>query len=88
VFGLTKQHIRKARKLGASGIPLSNLVRDVIDQQYARLVTSPKPRDVEVLIRQIYARFPDPDLPSRDYDVHDRVAARRAIVRKLRGKRK
>jgi hypothetical protein len=81
--------IRKARKLRAGGIPLSTLVRDAIDQQYDRLVASAKPRDVEAIMRQIYARFPDPpDLLPREYDVHNRVAAREAMLRKVSGKRK
>jgi hypothetical protein len=86
---LDEQRIRKARKLRAGGIPLSSLVRDAIDQQYDRLVASAKPRDVEAIMRQIYDRYPDPpDLPPREYDVHDRVAARNSIFSKLRRKRK
>jgi hypothetical protein len=86
---LDEQRIRKARKLRAGGIPLSNLVRDAIDQQYERLVASSKPRDVEAIMKQIYEQYPDtPGLPPRQYDVHDRVAARNTIVRKLRRKRK
>lgn len=82
---LDEQRIRKARKLRAEGIPLSNLVRDAIDQQYERLIESSKPRDVEAVMRRIYEQCPDPpDSPLRDYDVHDRAEAREAIRRKLR----
>lgn len=82
---LDEQRLRKARKLRAGGIPLSDLIREAIDQQYERLVESSKPRDVAAIMKQIYERYPDPPgLPPREYDVHDRVAARRAILRKLR----
>jgi hypothetical protein len=40
---------------------------------------------VKTLIRKMFEQYPDPaGLPPRDYDVHDRGAARRAILRKLR----
>lgn len=85
---LDEQRIRKARKLRAGGIPLSDLIREAIDQQYERLVESSKPLDVEAIMKQIYERYPDPpDSPPREYDVHDRVAARNAITRKLRNQR-
>jgi hypothetical protein len=85
---LDEKRLQKARQLRASGIPLSEVVRDAIDQRYDRLLKSSRPRDVESIMKQIYEDFPDPpDLPARGYDVHDRVAARRAILRKLRSTR-
>ena len=85
---LDEQHILKARKLRAGGIPLSNLLRTAIDQEYERMVEFSKPRDVRAVMKQIYERYPDPpDLPRREYSVHDRVVARRAILRKLRSQR-
>jgi hypothetical protein len=40
------------------------------------------------VVERIFEEYPDPvGLPTRDYDVHDRRAARNAIVRKLRGSR-
>jgi hypothetical protein len=40
---------------------------------------------VRTLIKRIFEQYPDPaGLPLRDYDVHDREVARRAILRKLR----
>ena len=85
---LDGQRIRKARELRANGIPLSTLIRDAIDQQYERLVRSSRPRDTEAIMKGIYKQYPDPPgFPPRDYDVHDRVAARTAILRKLRSKR-
>jgi hypothetical protein len=85
---LDKQRIQKARKLRASGVPLSDLVRDAIDRQYEQLVKSSRPRDVAAIIERIYEQYPDPPgLPPRDYDVRDRVEARNAILRKLRNRR-
>jgi hypothetical protein len=85
---LDEQHIRKARKLRAGGIPLSSLVRAAIDQEYDRLVESSMPRDVQEVMKQIYERYPDPpDLPLREYSVHDRVAARKAVLHKIRSQR-
>jgi hypothetical protein len=82
---LDEQRILKARKLRAGGVPLSDLLRTAIDQEYERLVESSKPRDVQAVMKQIYERYPDPpDLPAREYSVHDSVAARKAIRRKLR----
>ena len=41
--------------------------------------------DVRALVRRIFEQYPDPPgLPPRNYDVHDRHAARRAILRRLR----
>ena len=37
------------------------------------------------IIRRIFEQYPDPpDLPPRNYDVHDRRVARVAILRKIR----
>ena len=42
-------------------------------------------RDLTTVVQQIFAQYPDPpDLAPREYDVHDRHAARRAIAGKLR----
>jgi hypothetical protein len=39
---------------------------------------------VKAIVRRIFDQHPDRvDLPERDYDVHDRRAARRAIVQTL-----
>jgi hypothetical protein len=46
------------------------------------------PRDVQEVMKQIYERYPDPpDLPLREYSVHDRVAARKAVLHKIRSQR-
>ena len=85
---LDKQRIEKARKLRANGLPLSDLVRTVIDQQYEHLLKSSESRDVIAIMKRIYAEHPDPPgLPPREYDAHKRTEARQAILSKL-GKRR
>jgi hypothetical protein len=85
---LDEQRIQKARKLRAKGVSLSNLVRDAIDSQYDQIVKRSAPTHVTTTIREIHTEFPDPpDLPHRNYDVHDRRQAGKAIVRQL-GRRK
>ncbi len=85
---LDERRLERARRLRASGIALSDLVRDAIDRQYELLVGSSRGRNVEAIMNEIYQRYPDPpDLPPRDYDIHDRHEARRAVLRNLRKKR-
>jgi hypothetical protein len=83
---LDEERIRKARALRASGVGISDLLREAIDDRYERSVRS-KGLDVAAMMRRIFEEYPDPpDLPPRGYDVHDRAAARRAVVRHLRRK--
>ena len=82
---LDEERIQKARKLRANGIPLSDLIREAIDQRYEKMAESSKPRDVETIMQDIYDRYPDPaGLRPRGYDVHKRAAAKKAILRRLR----
>lgn len=82
---LDAERIRKARTLRERGIALSDVVREAIDERFAGLRRSESQPDVRALVQRIFEQYPDPpDLPSRDYDVHDRRAARVAIRRKLR----
>lgn len=84
---LDAERLRKAQRLRARGVTLSDVVRDAIDERYAAVAAAESPRDVRALARQIFEQHPDPpDLPQRDYDVHDRRAARGAIMRKLRSR--
>lgn len=81
---LDAERLRKARQLREHGVTLSDVVRDAIDERFLRL-RSEREADVKTLIQKIFEQYPDaPDVPPRDYDVHDRVAARQAILRKLR----
>jgi hypothetical protein len=81
---LDSERFRKAQSLRERGVRLSDVVREAIDERFLRLRSEREP-DVKTLIRRIFERYPDPpDLPPRGYDVHDRRAARQAILRKLR----
>ncbi len=82
---LDEERVRKAQTLREVGVALSDVVREAIDERFAALRRSESRPDVRTIVRGIFERYPDPsDLPSRDYDVHDRRAARVAILRKLR----
>jgi hypothetical protein len=66
------------------GVRLSEVMREAIDERYRQLRSAPED-DAKTLIRKIFEQYPDPaGLPPRDYDVHNRAAARQAILRKLR----
>jgi hypothetical protein len=82
---LDPERQRKARALRAHGVPLSEVVREAIDERYGALEQSRSQRDVRTIVRRIFEQVPDPpDLPAREYDVHDRREARDAIRRRLR----
>ena len=80
---LDAARLRKAQALRRRGIALSDVVREAIDARYGQLQSTPR-SDVKAIVNRIFDEHPDPgDLPERDYDVHDRQAARRAIVRTM-----
>jgi hypothetical protein len=82
---LDAERVRKAQALRARGVPLSDVVREAIDERFAALQRPESQDDVRTIVRRIFERYPDPpDLPPRGYDVHDRRAARAAILRKVR----
>ncbi len=82
---LDVDRLRKARALRAQGVALSDVVREAIDDRFSALRRSRSRDDIAAIVSRILDQNPDPpDLPPRDYDVHDRRAARAAIVRKLR----
>ena len=82
---LDAERLRKVQMLRERGVVLSDVVRDAIDERFAALHRSESQPDVRTTIRRIFEQYPDPpDLAPRDYDVHDRRAARTAILRKLR----
>ena len=77
---LDVDRLRKARKLRERGVALSDVVREAIDARFEQLESTP-PDDVAAVVRRVFA---DPEnLPPREYDVHDRTAARTAIRRTL-----
>jgi hypothetical protein len=80
---------RRAQVLKRAGVQLSGLVREAIRREYARRLPRSAEQSARALMDRIHSDHPDPaDLPERDYDVHDRRAARRAIQRRLRQKRR
>jgi hypothetical protein len=86
---LDPERVQKALWLRASGVSLSELVRDAIDERYEALSRPVRAREVRETVTRIFERFPDPpDLPARTYDVHDRRTARAAVARRLRTGRK
>ncbi len=78
---LDADRLRKARALRKRGVALSDVVREAIDERYGQEQSSSQSDAKAMMIRRLFEQHPDPpDLPARDYDVHDRAAARRAIV--------
>jgi hypothetical protein len=81
---LDSDRLRKAQVLRQRGVALSDVVREAIDERFLALSAEPRP-DVNAVIRRIFDQYPDPpDLPPRAYDVHDRHAARNAILARRR----
>ena len=84
---LDPERLRKAQKLRERGINLSDVVRRAIDERFLQLRSERDP-DVKTMMRRLFEQYPDPaGLPVRDYDVHDRGAARQAILRKIHSAR-
>jgi hypothetical protein len=82
---LDEERFRRAQALRERGMALSDVVREAIDERFMALRQSDAERDVKAVVRDVFERYPDPaDLPLREYDVHDRHAARRATLRTLR----
>jgi hypothetical protein len=81
---LDPERARKARRLRERGVLLSDVVREAIDERYAQLGVQTA-NDAAGVVARVFERFPDPPgLPPRPYDVHNRHAARRAILQNLR----
>ncbi len=81
---LDSERLRKAQTLRRRGVALSDVVREAIDERFSALQSTSRV-DIKAIVRRIFEQYPDPsDLPPRDYDVHDRHAAREAVLRKLR----
>lgn len=81
---LDEERYRKVRALRDKGVALSDLMREAIDAKYETSTAAEVPRDVRRMIAALFERYPDPPgMPPREYDVHDRRAARAAVRRKL-----
>jgi len=86
---LDEARLRKLRTLRDGGVTISEVVREAIDARYERLRGARQPLDVPAIIRGLFEQYPDPpDLAPREYDVHDRHEARRAVLRRLASARK
>jgi hypothetical protein len=82
---LDEERQRKVRMLRDQGLSLSDVIREAIDERFERLQRSWKQSDVREIVQRVFELYPDPaGLPPRAYDIHDRQAAREAIVGKLR----
>lgn len=85
---LDADRIRKAQRLRERGVALSDVVREAIDERFSELRSESQP-DVKAIISRMFDQYPDPpDLAPREYDVHDRHAARKAVLGKLRSGRR
>jgi hypothetical protein len=85
---LDEQYLRKAAKLRAEGVALSDLVREAIDTKYDQVIRCRNNDDPAAVLARIFEQWPDPpDLLPVEYNVHDRKGARAAIVRKLRSRK-
>jgi hypothetical protein len=86
---LDEARVRKARFLRERGVPLSDVLREALDERFEAVRRSGGSKDVRALVAGLFEDHPDPpDLPPRGYRVHDRRAARQAIVRRLRSGRR
>jgi hypothetical protein len=86
---LDADRVRKAQTLRERGVSLSDVVREAIDNRFESLGPPEVPPDARAVVRRIFEQHPDPpDMAPRDYDVHDRRAARGAILRRVRRARR
>ena len=86
---LDEARLRKVRRLRASGIALSDVVREAIDARHDALTRQASRRNAADIVRAILEAHPDPaNLKARSYDVHDRAAARGAIRASLKRRRR
>ena len=85
---LDPERLRRARALRQRGVSLSDLVREAIDKRFETEHAVPAPAETKGALHEILDRYPAPGgVRDRTYDVHDRLEAREAIVRRLRGRR-
>jgi hypothetical protein len=84
---LDDEHLRRVQALRARGIVISDLVRDAIDARYDALAATDEQPAAAAIVAALFEQHPDqPGREARNYDVHDRRAAREAI--RARGNRK
>jgi hypothetical protein len=87
---LDEQYLRKAAKLRAEGVALSDLVREAIDTKYDQVIRCRRNSDdAGAVLARIFEQWPDPpDLEPVEYNVHERKEARAAILKKLRSRKR
>jgi len=86
---LSADDARRAVELRKTGVQISRIVREVIRAEHERRVRQHRAqRRTAEILAEIYAAHPDPSRAARRaFDLRDRRAARRAILRKLRRRR-
>ena len=86
---LSADDARRAVELRKTGVQISRIVREVIRAEHERRVRQRRAqRRTAEILAEIYAAHPDPSRAARRaFDLRDRRAARRAILRKLRRRR-
>ena len=88
---LRPEDAARVAALRARHVPISQLVRDAIRNEYERLRSPLRARDVDALLRALYEHHPDPPgLTPPSVDVRELRAVRQAVVRRLcrRGRRR
>ena len=87
---LDEQYLRKAAKLRAEGVALSDLVREAIDTKYDQVIRCRRNGDdAGAVLARIFEQWPDPpDLEPVEYNVHERKEARAAILKRLRSRKR
>lgn len=86
---LDPEDARKADELRAAGVKVSNVVREALRREHARLMgPGAKRKRPSEIVRDILARIPDEEGASRtpEVDTSDRRAVARHIAAKLRAK--
>lgn len=78
---------RKVKALRAEGKVAAKIVRDAINAEYERTFSSPPPRDLAKIVRDIHARYPDePDDADSGSGVRTHIRAEATAF--IRGKLK
>jgi hypothetical protein len=84
---LDEERLRKAKELRKSGVSLSDVLREAIDDRFERLTPRRSPGDAAAILQSLDERYPmPPDAKPLDYNVHDRRQASEAIRRYLKAK--
>jgi hypothetical protein len=72
-------------ELREEGVEMSSLIRDAIRTEYGRRRRKLRPEDVDALLGEIYARYPEPEgAAPPTVDILDRRAVREYIARRVR----